>query len=112
MPHRRWQRSLGVIVLNGGYDVGEGDPLSLRALRVLLQDLCGECLIILIASAASRVVSDGHAVAGGLSQLDAVSDDRLKVPTSEVTAVFVHERPDTGHPARVLVKESCCCVPI
>src|SRR5262249_60951526 len=83
MRHRRRQRSLGVVVLSGGYDVGEADPLSLQAPDVLLQDFCGECLIILIASAALGIVSDGHAVAGGLRQLDAVSDDRLKVPAAE-----------------------------
>src|SRR5215472_10950872 len=101
MGHRRWQRSFGVVVLSGSYDVGEGDPLSVRVPGALLQDLCRECLIILIASAAPGIVSDRHAVAGGLSQLDAVSDDRLKVPTAEVTADFVHDRPYKRRPARV-----------
>src|SRR5262245_22928327 len=104
MRHRRWQRSFAVVV-SGRYNVGEGDPLSLRAPGVLLQDFCVERLIILIASAVPGIVSDGHAVAGGLSQLDAVSDDRLKVPAAQVTADFVHYGPDKRRPARVQREE-------
>src|SRR5207302_94096 len=112
MGHRRWQGSFGVVVLSGGHNVGEGDPLSVRAPGVLLQDLCGECLIILIACAVPGIVSDGQAVAGGLSQLDAVSDDRRKVPAAEVTADLIHDRPDKRRPARVQREEHSGCDPM
>ena len=62
----------------------------------LLQEFCGERLVVFKSRTPRAVGGDGHTVARGLCKLDAIPDDGIEVAAGEMPANLIDDRLHEG----------------